>query len=312
MVSLLLVLGVHAAPYSIPPEFDPVVDELMALYTSLPQYAASAIRLAFHSSFSFDVKTGQYGSNGGAMYYASVSNRTENLGLGKVATKLEIVFDKFDGLTRADLYVLSGVVGVSFLGGPKVNFCGGREDFDESKIPPEGLMPLAAVPQDDVPAFRLEHIHRSISESFARVGFDQREMTALIGAHAVGVMQIKNSGYAGPWIGTGKGNFTNRYFTNLLSIDFLVYTNTAGNFQYAYKTNATANPDGSTPLPNVMIFNMLPADMCLKTSYSTLQYVHKYALDNQAFYDDFTAAYYKLTTAGVRCKTVHITPKVLT
>jgi cytochrome c peroxidase len=299
----------HSTPVGIDPAFDPVVEALLDWYRRLPQYAPMAIRLAFHASASFNASSGEHGSNGGALQYPSVYNANQNKGLDLVVTRLEAIHAEFHGLTRADLYILSGVVAIPFLGGPPIEFCGGREDWDESRAPPQDLMPEPNSPHDDTPALQLQHVYNDAVQTFERMGFNEREMVTLLGAHSVGIMRNKNSGYNGPWFGEGDAEFSNRFYKILLELEWSVYTTAAGNFQFANKEGCPpANLDGSTPLPTVTVFNMLPSDMALVTQNVSHEIVLEYAYDNDAFRADFTATFQKLITAGVTCKPVVITP----
>ena len=61
------------------------------------------------------------------------------------------------------------------MGGPTINFLGGRTDFvDDSKLPPRGRLPDGAQGSE-----HLRHV-------FGRMGFSDQEIVALSGAHNLG------------------------------------------------------------------------------------------------------------------------------
>ena len=69
--------------------------------------------------------------------------------------------------------------------------------------PPEGRLPDATRNADHVRAI------------FYRMGFNDQEMVALIGAHAVGRCHSDRSGFDGPWT-FGPTTFSNEFFRLLV------------------------------------------------------------------------------------------------
>ena len=67
------------------------------------------------------------------------------------------------------------MVAIKELGGPDIEWKGGRTDFvDDSKLPPRGRLPDGAQGSD-----HLRHV-------FCRMGFSDQEIVALSGAHNLG------------------------------------------------------------------------------------------------------------------------------
>lgn len=71
--------------------------------------------------------------------------------------------------------------------GPTVPWRPGRQDRDVSMCTPDGRLPDASKEQSHLRAI------------FGRMGFDDREIVALSGAHALGRCHTDRSGYEGPW-----------------------------------------------------------------------------------------------------------------
>ena len=85
---------------------------------------------------------------------------------------------KFPWITYSDLWTLAGVCAIQEMQGPTIPWRPGRTDRDVSMCTPEQ-----------------SHL-RAI---FGRMGFDDREIVALSGAHALGRCHTDRSGYDGPW-----------------------------------------------------------------------------------------------------------------
>ena len=91
------------------------------------------IRLAWHSSGTYDAATGTGGSNGAGMRFESEAADPENAGLEVARAFLEPVRKKFPNVSYSDLWILAAYVGLEYTGGPVIDFRGGRVDHrDES------------------------------------------------------------------------------------------------------------------------------------------------------------------------------------
>lgn len=112
-----------------------------------------------------------------------------NAGLNVAREKLEPVKAKFPDLSYADLYTFAGVVAVEEAGGPKIPYQTGREDMpDGSTSPPDGRLP------DADKGSRTKTIQH-VRDIFYRMGFNDQEIVALLGAHAMGRCHTDRSGY---------------------------------------------------------------------------------------------------------------------
>lgn len=193
--------------------------------------------------------------------------------MGAARDFLEPIKKRHPEISYADLYTFAGVVAIEHLGGPKIKWRPGRKDvpYGPNVCPPEGRLPDAAQGQDH------------IRDIFYRMGFNDREIVALIGAHALGRAHRKNSGYEGPWT-TAPTLFSNEFYILLLETEW-VERKWDGPKQFADKDSGA--------------LMMLPADLALIKDPEFKKYVEMYANDEKLFFQDFAAAYAKLLELGV-------------
>jgi len=86
------------------------------------------IRLAWHSSGTYDKESGTGGSNGAGMRFATEAADPENAGLAAARAFLEPIKRRFPGISYSDLWVLAAYVGIEHTGGPAIPFTPGRTD----------------------------------------------------------------------------------------------------------------------------------------------------------------------------------------
>jgi hypothetical protein len=156
------------------------------------------------------------------------------------------------------------------MGGPDVPFKFGRTDVDgPATCPMNGRLPDASK--------GAEHLR----EVFYRMGFDDRDIVALSGAHTCGSCHERRSGYDGPWT-SNPIKFDNEYFVNLINLKW-TKREWDGPLQYT-------DPSGK--------LMMLPTDMVLIEDEVFAKYVKEYAKDEALFFKDFAAAFGKLIALG--------------
>lgn len=253
-------------------------------------YGPVLVRLAWHCSGTYDKETGTGGSNGATMRFAPEADHGANAGLkhardflepvkGKYPTrctsldardKLTRHTEKFPWISYSDLWILGGVCAIQEMLGPKIPYRPGRSDRDVAACTPDGRLPDASQGQDHL---------RNI---FYRMGFNDQEIVALAGAHALGRCHTDRSGFDGPWT-FSPTVMTNDYYK------FLV------DRKWHWK-----KWDGPKQLVNEdETIMMLPADMALVKDKKFKTYVDKYAKDGDAFFDDFSNVLVKLFELGV-------------
>jgi len=179
--------------------------------------------------------------------------------------------EKFPWITYSDLWILAGVCAVQEMMGPQIPYRPGRSDRDVAACTPDGRLPDAAQGQDHL---------RNI---FYRMGFNDQEIVALTGAHALGRCHKDRSGFDGPW--TFSPTVLTNDFYKLLLDEKWQWKKWGGPKQYEDKKTKS--------------LMMLPADMALIHDKKFKQWVEKYAADNDLFFKDFSAVIVKLFELGV-------------
>jgi cytochrome c peroxidase len=234
-------------------------------------YGPVFIRLAWHAAGTFDKASRTGGSNGATMRFNPESIHGANAGLAIARDRLEKVKSKYPGLSYGDLWTLAGCVAIESMGGPKIPWRSGRVDsYGPASPVPDGRLPDAGQGQDHI---------RSI---FYRMGFNDQEIVALIGAHAVGRCHSNRSGFDGPWTHSPTV-FSNDFFVQLLNSKW-TERKWNGPKQYEDETKKLM---------------MLPGDMAFIQDPEFKKYVVKYANDEALFFADFAKAFSKLMELGV-------------
>lgn len=78
------------------------------------------IRLAWHSSGTYDKASATGGSNGAGMRFEAESADPENVGLHSARAFLEPIKKRFPAISYSDLWVLASYVGLEHTGGPTI------------------------------------------------------------------------------------------------------------------------------------------------------------------------------------------------
>jgi cytochrome c peroxidase len=267
----------------VPKVFKPTKEDYQKVYNEIASrleekddyddgsYGPVLLRLAWHASGTYDKETGTGGSNGATMRFAPESDHGANSGLKAARDFLEPVKQKFPWITYSDLWILGGVCAIQEMQGPTVPYRPGRQDRDVAYCTPDGRLPDAA------------QGNRHLRDIFYRMGFNDQEIVALAGAHALGRCHTDRSGFSGPWT-FSPTVLTNDYF-RLLVEEKWQWKKWNGPAQYEDKKTQT--------------LMMLPADMALVQDKAFKQYVDKYAKDNDAFFKDFSDVVVKLFELGV-------------
>lgn len=239
-------------------------------YDNYIGYDPVLVRLAWHSSGTWDKHDNTGGSYGGTYRFPKETNDPSNMGLQNAKAFLDPIHKQFPWISHGDLFTLGGVVAIQETQGPYIPWRPGRVDLPEEMTPDNGRLPDAAQDANYVRHF------------FDRLNMNDREVVALMGAHALGKTHLKNSGYEGPW-GAASNTFSNEFFVNLLNEHWKLETNEAHNKQYN-------SPSG---------YMMLPTDMALVQDPKYKVVVEEYARDQDTFFKDFSAAFVKLLENGI-------------
>lgn len=237
-------------------------------------YGPILIRLAWHAAGTFHKSDPKVpgGSDGATMRFSPEADHGANAGLVVARNLLEPVKQKHPAITYADLWSLAAVVAIEEMGGPTIKWRPGRIDKpDPSHCTPDGRLPDA----DKGPAH--------IRDIFNRMGFNDREIVALIGAHAVGRCHTDRSGFSGPWTHSPTV-FSNDFYVQLLDN---TWTKKKWNGPEQYE-----DPSGK--------LMMLPADLALIQDPEFKKIVVEFAKDEAKFFKEFACAFQKLEELGVK------------
>eukprot|EP00871_Galdieria_phlegrea_P004899 jgi/Galph1/540/GphlegSOOS_G5225.1 len=257
--------------------YDKVREAIVKVIEEDDNITPTLLRLAWHSSGSYDKKTNTGGSDGATMRFKPESDYAANAGLHRGRNALEPVKKMFPEITYADLWTLAGAVAIEEMGGPKIAWRPGRRDaVSGEECPPDGRLP-------DADKGTLHGTIQHIRDIFYRMGFNDQEIVALIGAHAVGHTHKEFSGYDGPWT-RAPTTFSNELFRELL--------------ENKWTLRRWNGPDIFEDPTGEII--MLPTDMALLWDKDFRKYVETYAADQDRFFEDFAKAFQKLEELGVK------------
>ncbi|TMW56556.1 hypothetical protein Poli38472_006566 [Pythium oligandrum] len=258
-------------------DIDQIKKEIVEIFDGNNYMGPTLVRLAWHSAGTYSKKDGSGGSTGGTIRFDPEINHGGNAGLHLAVKALEKVKKNHPEISYADLYVLAGVAMIEEMGGPSVPFRLGRPDATSGKeCTPDDRLPNADMGAKDKNSNHMRDV-------FHRMGFNDREIVALLGAHAIGRCYPDRSGYSGPWT-NAEWTFSNEFFRLLLETK---WTPKKWNGPKQFE-----DPSG-----NLM---MLPMDLVLVEDPIFRKYVELYAKDEELFFKDFSDAFLKLTENGVK------------
>jgi catalase (peroxidase I) len=253
-------------------DLDALRKDIEAILDEDDNRGPTLVRLGWHASGTYDKTTGTGGSFGGTMRFDPELGDGANAGLDVAQGWIEPLAKKYSGLSHGDLWTYAAKVAIEYMGGPEIRWRSGRQDASSAKAcPPNGRLPDASLGWDHV------------RDVFGRMGFNDRETVALIGAHTLGRCHTNASGYTGPWT-RAPTTWSNLYFQELVNNTWTP-KKWGGPLQF------------EDPTGDLM---MLPADMTLLWDPAFSKIVKEYAKDEEAFNRDFAAAFAKLMELG--CK----------
>ncbi|KAI9757456.1 MAG: heme peroxidase [Candelina submexicana] len=274
----------NAAPAAAKGPFIPQQKDYQAVYNAIAKkleeqddyddgsYGPVIVRLAWHCSGTYDALTKTGGSNGATMRFAPEGDHGANAGLKAARDFLEPIKQQFPWISYSDLWTLAGVTAIQEMQGPSIPWRPGRSDHpNDTFCTPDGRLPDGSKEQSHLRAI------------FGRMGFDDREIVALSGAHALGRCHTDRSGFDGPW-SFSPTVMSNDYFRLLMSEKWN-YRKWDGPKQF--------QDAGSKSLM------MLPTDMALIKDKEFKKHVERYAKDDQVFFNEFRDVIVKLFELGV-------------
>ena len=247
--------------------------------------APMLVRLAWHSSGSYAKATDDGGSQGGTIRFQPEINHGGNAGLKHAIGVLAPIKENYPSVSWADLIIYAGVVAIEAMGGPVIGFTPGRSDASAPNVAPS--KDKRFTPDDRLPDAAQKQSH--LRDVFYRMGFDDREIVCLSGAHAVGRCHTDRSGFWGPWT-YAENAFSNEYFKFLLEKTWTVKKTHEGK---PWTGPKQYEADGGALM-------MLPSDLALIEDAAFKRWVEVYAKDESRFFADFAVAFRKLTELGFK------------
>lgn len=170
------------------------------------------------------------------------------------------------------------------MGGPAIPWRAGRKDVaDERKVIP---LPDGRLPNANMGCAAATNGH--VRDIFGRMGFNDQEIVALLGAHALGRCHTDASGFWGPWT-NAETTFSNEYFRLLLEEKWTQ--------KKTHEGKAWTGPLQYEAQQGQLM--MLPSDLWMLQDAEFKKYVQLYAKDEAVFFRDFAAAFSKLLELGV-------------
>eukprot|EP00730_Choanoeca_flexa_P001250 TRINITY_DN10551_c0_g1_i1.p1 TRINITY_DN10551_c0_g1~~TRINITY_DN10551_c0_g1_i1.p1 ORF type:complete len:329 (+),score=63.64 TRINITY_DN10551_c0_g1_i1:761-1747(+) len=252
------------------------------------------LRLAWHDAGTYDKEGGPFPSCGGAN--GSIRFDTElkhgaNAGLSKAVRFLKPLVAKHTPVTWADAIQLAGAVAVELAGGPAIPMRYGR--LDSPAPAREGNLP------DATPSNPGQHVR----DVFHRMGFSEREIVALIGAHTIGRAFKERSGA----VLEGYGDDAASPYTRsdvVVRHDGKPGMGMAGGkawspkwltFDNSYFVDALENEDKGKDRPGLVWF---PTDRVLHEDSQFRQHFVDFAKSQDAFFEAYAHAHKKLSELG--------------
>lgn len=258
------------------------------------------IRLAWHDAGTFDKNGGIWplggGANGSIRFEAELAHGA-NAGLKKAVNYLRPLKDRYPSVSWADLMQMASALGVELAGGPVIPMRYGRVDVGTAQeCPREGNLPAAGGPFPDGAKDAQTHL-RNV---FYRMGFDDREIVALSGAHTLGRAFKDRSGTVNE--GYGQKNATK--FTgsgNVARADAKPGNGMAGGKSWTQKWLSFNNSYYHTarlPQAAQQELLVLETDKAVAVDPHFAPHYNRYAADGAVFANEYALAHAKLSELG--------------
>ena len=275
------------------------------------------LRYAWHLCGTYDATTNTGGSNGCTMRFPTEQSDPENAGFSKAHNFIGSVMRKYpDLLSQADVQVLIGTCAIENMGGPKIKFRHGRQDFtvaeatakygqsmcpfgdgknngNGSRLPAadSGVNPKCPYAED--PELREQPTIQAIRGTFQRMGFNDTETVLLIVlGHQFGRCHPETSGYEHPWYVFDPTHWS--IYENGLG-----YLSAYSMGRYEEHISSAGKRQYNMDLGGGEPFMMLVSDMALLWDEDYRQILMHYNRHRRAFKQDCQLAWIKLIENGV-------------
>eukprot|EP00252_Welwitschia_mirabilis_P008479 TRINITY_DN2034_c0_g1_i7.p1 TRINITY_DN2034_c0_g1~~TRINITY_DN2034_c0_g1_i7.p1 ORF type:complete len:393 (-),score=96.24 TRINITY_DN2034_c0_g1_i7:279-1457(-) len=236
------------------------------------------VRLGWHDAGTYDKNIQEWprcGGANGSLRFEIEQKHKANAGLVNALKLLQPIKDKYPNITYADLFQLASALAIEEAGGPEIPMIYGRLDAPGPEYcPPEGKLPDAGPPS---PAAHLRDV-------FYRMGFTDKEIVALSGAHTLGRARPERSGWGKPatkYTKDGPGAPGGQSWT----VEWLKFDN------FYFKDIKEKRDEDLL---------VLPTDAVLFEDPGFKEYAETYAVDQDTFFRDYAEAHSKLSNLGAK------------
>lgn len=279
------------------------------------------LRLAWHDAGTFDNTIGtwpQCGGANGSIRFDPEMDHGANAGLKKAIGYLKQFNEKYPNLSWADLIQLAGATAIECAGGPKMYMRYGRVDTaTPTQCPKEGNLPDAEAPyHDGADPDAATHLRRV----FYRMGFDDREIVALSGAHTIGRAFKERSGVSTHGYGeSGATKFSGKGCpvaggmskqsgcpaANVVRADGVPGLGMPGGQPWTKRWLTFDNSYFKKEYTDEPELLWMSTDRALHEDPGFKPHFDLYAEDQKAFHRDFAAAFVKLSECGARLRPIN-------
>jgi catalase (peroxidase I) len=202
------------------------------------------------------------------------SDYEDNNGL-EVARDALMAIKDMNPISYSDLWVLAGYTAVTEMGGPYIPFEGGRTD-----AVCEQQQCAACPPEERLPGWN--ETAADVRKKFKRMGLDDRDLVALMGAHTVGHTYPENSGFPYMQWDNSPRKFDNMYYVFLINQGWQPDSEKGQDFYYNRS------------------WIMLLTDYMIRTDPAFRSIALEYIDDESKWFDDFSSAFKKVTEVGLK------------
>jgi L-ascorbate peroxidase len=269
------------------------------------------VRLAWHDSGTYDQRIKDFPARGGAtgsIRFDPEISMGANAGLAKAVGYLQEVHKKFPGVSWADLIQMASATAIEMAGGPRIDMKYGRVAVDgaEGAVHPksrEGFGDNAGLP-DAMPPFGCgasnpaDHLRNVFGK---KMGFTDQEIVAISGAHTIGRAFKERSGTC-PFGYMDKGASKHTKSTCVARADGKAGVGMAGGAGWTKNWLTFDNSYYSQYKTAMEDTDLLwfPTDEVLHKDPGFKSFFDKYAMDQAAFFADYSKAHKKLSELGAK------------
>jgi L-ascorbate peroxidase len=246
------------------------------------------VRYAWHDSGTWDKSNPGVGGADGSIRFKEELGHGANAGLIKARGFIEKFKEKYPILSWADLIQMASAEAISLAGGPTIPMRYGRKDADA--CPKEGNLP-----DGNAPFPRGVGAAQHLRDVFHRMGFSDKDIVALSGAHTLGRAFAERSGATSYGYGNKGTSFTSNA-DHVARKDGKKGLGMQGGQSWT-KRWLTFDNSYFTEKPDKELL-MLDTDRVIREDASYKPYFEKYAQSQKAFFDDYADAHRRLSELG--------------